>query len=126
MTIVPSVPPFTIPSDADDATRHALLVCFRVTEAKKQLRALDRAHARLLPLLMDLDPEIGDKYVLRALGLRDYFPELVRKVDDIHAFASPVAREYQEAKYKAIREAVARRLAEKETNENSSDSSPGS
>lgn len=91
MTIVPSVPPFTMPSDADDATRHALLVCFRVTEAKKQLRALDRAHARLLPLLMDLNSDLAAEYVKATREFRTLLQTLVAEVNSIHAFASSTA-----------------------------------
>ncbi len=84
-----SVPRFTMPTDTDDATRRDLLLAHRVAQAEEQLAKLDNAHLKLLPLLMDLDPETAEKYARRIQDLRYYLPELAFELHYIAAQAAP-------------------------------------
>lgn len=88
-SIPPSIPPFALWSGADEATRRAMLIAYRTTEAGKHLIAIDRAHIRLVPLLTDLSEELAADYLIKTLEFRKYFPEMVAEIQSLHRFSAP-------------------------------------
>lgn len=97
-SIPPSLPPFALWSGADEATRRALLIAHRTTEASKHLIAIDRAHIRLVPILTDLSADLAADYLIKTLEFRKYFPEMVAEIQSLHRFSAPEVERFLDQK----------------------------
>jgi len=91
---IPSVPDFTMPPDADQETRAALLIWFRALRIRTLLAKVDALHAELLPLLWDYDTGIGTHYATKSEPLHSHLQGIVSDVDAIRRCYAPLATAY--------------------------------
>lgn len=72
-----------IPAGADQLTRRFLILQHRARAATAELFALEAAHAGLLSLLTDIDPETAALYAKKSRKVRRYLPELGGLLSDL-------------------------------------------
>jgi len=95
-TSIPSLPDFVLWPDADPATRQALRVSYLTVQAGKQLATADRAHLRLSPILIDLDPRLASTYLASIRAFREALPDIAAEIQSLHRFSLPITQAFIE------------------------------